>query len=785
MSWGSRNARFWLPFAAFAGLLGLALAQKPPKPSTISKLPPPRRWTAPEPTQSPVANFVRISNPTGMEISGRPITVPRFFAVGEVPAFAAVAVNSVQLPTQCDVKTRWPDGSLQYAVMSFRIDIPAHGSADVYFVAQDSSNADTGLDAEAMLSDSYDLGAQMLLTSGDTTRVADAREMLRAGHFRYWLKGDICTQVIVEEVSPEPAFDIGFGDVKSFHPIFVLTFYPGFRGVRVEFIGENAWLTRRQDLRYSLALKVGQPLADEPVYQKPDFLHVASARWRQVLWSGAELPRLPIDHNLPYLIHSRALPNFDLSLTVSSRAIDQELAEFSKSDRGDLGGNGLFTKYMPTTGGRPELGIFTRWDVRYLYTFDPRLEAEMLANAGVSGHIPIHHRESLPGRQFSSKLEGMDALGKAASIDARPGFCSSNEAVSSPADRAVSVGPVTTDGWTPDMAHQPSYTFIAYLTNGDWYFLEELYFWASWDLASVYPGRAPWARGSSTNENKDSFGVIPVGSNSRSFAYGLRTIAHAALMAPDDSPEKVYFTDKLLNNIVGHEGRFNITDGYLAQDPSRLPVWDYGRSVLDYNADNPLYFWGIPVDVNVFSNSPTLDPAKVRSALLPWMHHMIYSSLGYVEEMGFPTQTLRRRSMTHMLGELTSPDYNPYLVEAYVLPAAPAQKQVFTAWAQVLDGFLPETRTASKFSGSTYADFSYSFIALAAASYLADVDQDGRKGSDAYAWLKANIPRQDVLNDNPKWALVPRVYPVSGSISTPESWSRKFKSLRKTPAQKR
>src|SRR2546425_4871875 len=38
-------------------------------------------------------------------------------------------------------------------------------------------------------------------------------------------------------------------------------------------------------------------------------------------------------------------------------------------------------------------------------------------------------------------------------------------------------------------------------------------------------------------------------------------LAHAALAAPDGSPEKAYFQQKLNNNIAVREGKYNITDG--------------------------------------------------------------------------------------------------------------------------------------------------------------------------------------------------------------------------------
>ena len=57
-------------------------------------------------------------------------------------------------------------------------------------------------------------------------------------------------------------------------------------------------------------------------------------------------------------------------------------------------GSGQYQTYFGTTGGRPELGFVEQWATQYLYTFDPQLYTVLLGNGDVSGHVPIHFRES-------------------------------------------------------------------------------------------------------------------------------------------------------------------------------------------------------------------------------------------------------------------------------------------------------------------------------------------------------------------------------------------------------
>lgn len=779
----------WVVAALFVGggIFALSQSSRPVRkqshpPSAAVNLK--RLMRTPAASTPAVPNTLRLLNSSAAVVS-RPYTLSRFFAAGEVPNFPSVLVDGAPAATQCDLKTRWPDGSVQHAILSFQVTVPARGSVEIAFANQESIDSSSGLDAAAMLSGDFQLGGVMRLTNGSETRSVDVREMLSAGKFRYWLQGPVCTQVIVEDAGEVPAFDLGFGDTKPFHPSFVLTFYPGSPAVRVEFIGEIAWMSRLQDLSYSLSLLTGQPLSDQPVFVKNEFLQPANTRWRKVFWSGPEPATLRIDHNLPYLIYSRAVPNFDLTRTISASGLNEDVSLFKKSDRGELGGNCLYTKYLPTTGGRPELGIFNRWDVRYLYTFDPALEEVFNGCASVSGHVPIHFRESLPGRIFTvigDPASGAlpDALGRVASVDARPMFCSRDGGLefSSGDDKPVTTGPVTTGGWTPDTAHQASFTYLPYLLTGDYYYLEELYFWSAWNIAHISPGNCYWCRGLRASGSGESFGIIHTEENQRAVGWVFRTLVYTALMAPDNSPEKNYFTDKLLNNIAAHEGRLNITDGLLVQDPSRTVVWEYGRNTLEQGFSNPLSFWSVRVGGNVGPTDSIVDPAKTFSTTGPWMNYIILSSLGIMDELGFPARPLRLNFGKYLVGQLTDPAFNPYLVDVYYMPSGPAKGKNYDSWAEVLDAFRPAVASTRRFTAVGSADFHYGFIALAALSVLTDVDMNGKSGQDTYLWLKNNYPGQSLLNDNPKWAIVPRSMPVDGSIQNRESWAKRFKPLR-------
>jgi hypothetical protein len=741
----------------------------------------------PRPSEPPVYDNMRVVNQAGDRQPDRPLTISRFFARGEISKWPSAAVETVPVPTQADVKTRWPDGSVQHAIINIKATIPQHGSIEVSFTDSPERLPEDGLTAEQMLSSDYDLGAAIELTSAEGARSVNIRDMIAAGAFRYWIKGPICTQIIVEDASADPAFDIAFNGHKSFHPIFIATFYPGWRGVKVDYIGENAWIDRMQDLTYSLALKAGNPL-ENAFFEKADYLHAGATRWRRTAWSGPALKEVSYDLNLPYMIYSRAVPNFDLSLTVPRSAIEQELKVYTtRPERWDLGGNGRFEKYFSATGGRAELGLFTSWDTLYLYTFDHQLGKMARATSDISAHVPIHYRESSASRSYSPQYPEIKALGRPVSVDARPGFASRGQTFSTPADVMTPVGPVTRGGWTPDIAHQASFAYVSYLCTGDWFYLEEMYFWASWNVAWGTPGNCVYCRGG-VDKTDGSWGVIDHSDNARGYGWGLRNIGHAALLAPDGSPEKASYTDKLLNNVAVHEARFNLTDNMYAKDETRRFLFDWTREKYQKYGPNPLFFLDRS-DVPNVTPATGVNAEKYYHASAPWMHNLTAVCFAHLEELGFPFGSLRKSLNWALAGQLSDPGYSPYLASAYFVPISSGQYTYLQSWAQVKEG-LPESTVNRNppwppSSTGTDPNFGYGYIALAAASYLEDVSWEGRPGIEAWKWLNTNYPkRRNLQAANPKWAIVPRYVPVEGSLALRSSWNSAFQKAAKPASVK-
>src|SRR5262249_14695655 len=127
-----------------------------------------------------------------------------------------------------------------------------------------------------------------------------------------------------------------------------------------------------------------------------------------------------INFNLAYMALSKGVPNFDLTKVVPNGTVDADVSNFNASDKCDIGGHGLWTQYMPTAGGRDDIGLVPAGDVRYLYTMTAAMQQLLKGMADCSGSAPFHVRESDNGRLYDSGAS-VSAFGRPVSIDARPG----------------------------------------------------------------------------------------------------------------------------------------------------------------------------------------------------------------------------------------------------------------------------------------------------------------------------------------------------------------------------
>ncbi len=914
-------------------------------------------------------NRVTLSS-TGRGADKRPFSISRVFARGEIKQFALASIDGNALFSQCDVMTRWDDGSLQHAIVSFQADIPAGNTKlNVDFIdspAKCSLNDNDACDAAALTGEAMagfndgNWGASINTEINGISHRADAREMLAAGALRYWLRGPVVTQAIIEDRSPDLNFDWGYRDqtivvlagalsptattlslsdtsavqvgatirvdseelqvcarndrsvtigipntcpsiagraqngtraavhqqgavgriladanagdnagwtnrviaytpfnfqrglaanattmpvystdllqslplpftiqigleqisvcklapgqpgtlsfgssldkcpnidgrgingtkaqahpdnapisspnwrsswvdapsnrFKSLHPIFVATFYKDWAGVKIEYILENVWVEKQQDQQYGLTLYSGPNSSQKRLAQTVH--HRALTRWRKVFWDGTEPPAVNIDLNFDYLIQSKVVPNFDRSYSVPQNMVVADVNRAKAAGMGDINATGVVYPAMPVAGGRADLGLFTAWDVRYLYTFDSRLLDVVLDAGNVSGYIPVHFRESDPARTFDSG-RSVPAFGKPLSADARPAFVShwldfGPEAVNPVGLTSHYPGRNLArrlDNWNVDIAHQPNLVFVPYLITGDWYYLEELQFWATRNLLESTNGNCPYCR------HDDWAFISESNAETRGLAWGLRSVGHAAYFSPDGTPEKSYFIEKLENNIAIREGVMNVTNGtYFDPDPNSM--WSWGRNTAAEGVRNPMKFPHRAL--GTAASPPPSSGGKACTAESVWMYNLNHITWGHLEELGFTVISgLRREAARNLLQQILDPQYPKELLAAAYIPTRGLSTNCvdpppFASWADIAANVADTEQVGAMTrwkQGAADPEFGYPPIAMAAASFLSGIVDDLGSGDDAWNWVKSNVVNQNAFNNNPKWALLPR-----------------------------
>ncbi len=415
------------------------------------------------------------------------------------------------------------------------------------------------------------------------------------------------------------------------------------------------------------------------------------------------------------------IPNYDATLVVPEGTIRTEYQDYLGTEH-DIMQAGIFSgrEYFSAVGGYKERPFYGEEATRYLLSGDNRMREITLNYGDVSGTVPIHYRECDPNRTFYHHV---------ISIDERPTIdlksLDDQRYIALEDQLPTEIGSVESP-WSPDLAHQPSFDYVQYLVTGDYYYLEEMYFWAGWDLTIG-------------NQTDRQFDVGYIKSETRGMAWALRNIGDAASIAPDaDSLEKNYFTQKVNNNLaIYRDDYINSSDWGLIHTIKYMGFKTYEYKFQDYVA------WIFP----------------------PWQDQFVLITLAHLQAVGFNCQDL-----VDWLGQTTvdlyhAPDFNWYRSPTMQVPAEyyddSGDVQIFETWADVDAAFADQP--GPDHLPLTSGMDNYAEIARAALTYCLDLPG----GQDAFDWLDTHIPNIEGFNEEPGWAIVPFGYVPPADVSPP------------------
>jgi hypothetical protein len=548
---------------------------------------------------------VRLQNTGGVTQTQVPVTFGQVFKEGDVRAdqtLTAHLSNGAAVALQVDKKATHGDGSLRHAVITALLpSLGVGGDTLTLSSASPATSAAAVSLGDLLATNNFDARAD--LNVGGTLYSASARDFLQNPPPKVWLNGPLVSEWIVG------------GPVRSpdgiAHPHLAAYFhvraYAGLQRVRVDIVIENNWtlVGNPGNFTYDVNLSVG----GTTVYSAVGLTHYHHARWHKVFWWG-ERPQVDVVFDKSYLQDTKAVPKYP-PLSPSEAALSSFVSAIEPMQNGNL------QKYMPETGANEAIGPLPRWTSLYLVSMDSRVKAATLANGDAGGSYSMHYRDENTGYPVS--IETYPRLSEQGGTPALP------------------MG--TGNPLVHDTAHEPSIAYVPYLITGDYFYLEELQFWANYNLI--------WL---SVDSRLESKGIVRR-AQLRGQAWMLRELGRAAYITPDDHPLKSYFINRVNDNLAWYNQAY--TDN---PNANRLGIIENGT-------------------VYAYTNG---------LAMAPWQDDFFTYSVGHLFELGFSEAArLRDWKAKFSVSRMSDPDYCYIVGPSYSLVT---RSTAYSGWDPPSDG---------------------------------------------------------------------------------------------------
>ncbi|MEW6760342.1 MAG: hypothetical protein AB1437_05920 [Pseudomonadota bacterium] len=502
-----------------------------------------------------------------------PVTFGQVFGVGEFKPgqqLQAKLADGGTLPVQTDIKAHHPDGSVRHAVVSLVLERLAGSRPIVIGLVTGASKGATPGSALPP----KELDARVEARFKGKTWAATLRPLLE-NKPALWLDGPLVREWLVST----PLLDAEGRAHPHLAARFALRWYPQAGRARVDVTVENNWTWEPgpQNFVYDARITVGK----DEVYKREQLNHYHHARWRKQFWWGG-VPAVHVRHDTRQLIASKALPNYDQSVHIDEKRLARMYASWT-GDRTEPMGVGMAMRAMPTTGGRADIGLLPAWAAMYLLGMDPRAREMTLGTADLAGSWSMHYRDRRTGLPVSLlDYPYMTAIGAAESFNPATG---KREKFPECAQKSACVTPNK-----HDISHQPAFAYLPYLLTGEHFYLEELQFWAMYNVFASNPDYREHGKGLLKPEQV------------RGQAWSMRTLGEAAYITPDEHPLKRHFLQILDHNLDWYNSNYTHN-----RNANALGVIVNGYAVV----------------------------YKDKRGLAPWQDDFFTAAIGHVAELGF------------------------------------------------------------------------------------------------------------------------------------------------------
>ncbi|MDK6078674.1 hypothetical protein [Massilia varians] len=541
---------------------------------------------------------IRIQS-TGAAQTNVPFTFGQIVAAGQMAktdGLAAKLADGTLIPLQADVKATHADGSVRHVIVSGVLPSLAASQTQTLTLVKSSASTQSNVTLQQLAASGLDSKVTIMLDNVQyTASLADA---LAGANPINWLSGTIANEWIMAAPLKNAS--------GVAHPLLTARFdvrwYSSLSKkalVSVSLENDKTFVAGARNLTYDVKLDIG----GRTVYAKDGLTHYHHSRWRQsAWWDAATAPAIHLQHNTAYLIASKAVSNYDQSLVPSEKELASYATLLTESNAGPMK-IGPINGYMPSTGGRNDIGPLPAFSVMYLLSQDKRAKDVMLSVAEGSASWSVHLRDEKTGYPVRTDNDANKLISTHMNLSGKGPLpvprCANN-------NNTLCATP-----YSHDTAHQPSMAYLPYLVTGDYYYLEELHFWAATNPLETDAGNSGNGQG------------LVRWQQLRGQAWSLRTLGHAAYITPDLHPLKTYFTKQLDNNLNYYHATFVVAN------PNQLGAYDGSG-----------------------------ERAFRIIASAPWQDDFFTWSFGYLNELGFTKALpILQWKGKYAVGRMTAPGF--------------------------------------------------------------------------------------------------------------------------------
>lgn len=624
---------------------------------------------------------IEVVSTSGTTQTNVPVKIGHVFKKGQL-AFTdlleGVAAGETNIPIQVTAKAKHADGSLRHAILTFVIpSLPAGGRIiNLQKVASSTTN-NTPLDHTALIAAGFSASASYVIGGTTYTATVTAADFTAAAPAQQrWIGGSIANEWILNLVPKNGATP--HADLNS---QFSICAFAGSNKAKVDVVTERVTAfnaggrSPTADLTYNSTITVGGTVVDT----QTAFKHPPYTRWIKRAWYGTA-PAVFVKYDLDYLIDSKAVPNYDRTITIN----ELELNGYATNHGGSVAfgpmKKGVIPGQMGAVGGRSELGLLPTWTANWIVSQDKRAFDYMLRHGDTWGSWPVHMRSPYHGHALSC----VDHPYLGETVNPYTGLAERNPVYASDVQNTAS--PLYA---APDTSHQASMVYVPYLVTGDYFYLEELQMWAAGNGEQA--AYRLWDR------------MVAKTHQIRGMAWTIRTFGQAAYITPDDHPLKTHFLHFTEHNLKFARTLFTRVETEYVHP---LGFFSYGQYFGAYN-------------INGYSDGRGVSM---------WMDDFYTMTMGHLTEMGFSGALEILKYKAKMpVGRLTAGTDLCYIFSAsgvnsggtLIAINGPKGSNIWAnTWKEVADMSIPEPLlTTSRTHGCTSAQtHSATLTALAGAN---------------------------------------------------------------------